>query len=87
VPTSLPGVEPHILDPIKTWADKAEFDKTARALLAMFQKNFAKFETRVDAEIRAAAPEAKLAAEKDSEGSRTKSAVERNYARTKKNGD
>src|SRR5258708_8671464 len=43
VPTSLPGVEPHILDPIKTWADKAEFDKTARALVGMFQKNFAKF--------------------------------------------
>ena len=30
VPTSLPGVEPHMLDPVKTWADKAEFDKTAR---------------------------------------------------------
>ena len=44
VPTSLPGVEPHILDPIKTWADKAEFDKTARKLVGMFQKNFAKFE-------------------------------------------
>src|SRR6202163_3821218 len=63
VPTSLPGVEPHILDPIKTWADKAEFDKTARALVGMFAKNFAKFEAQVDAEIRAAAPEVKLAAE------------------------
>ena len=63
VPTSLPGVEPHILDPIKTWADKAEFDKTARALVGMFQKNFAKFEAQVDAEVRAAAPDVKLAAE------------------------
>jgi phosphoenolpyruvate carboxykinase (ATP) len=63
VPTSLPGVEPHILDPIKTWKDKAEFDKTARALVAMFQKNFAKFEGSVDADVRAAAPDVKLAAE------------------------
>src|SRR5579864_6498179 len=63
VPTSLPGVEPHILDPIKTWADKADFDKTARALVGMFQKNFAKFEAQVDADVRAAAPEVKLAAE------------------------
>jgi phosphoenolpyruvate carboxykinase (ATP) len=29
----------------------------------MFQKNFAKFESVVDAEVRAAAPEVKLAAE------------------------
>ncbi len=49
--------------PIKTWADKAEFDKTARALVGMFQKNFAKFESQVDADVRAAAPEVKLAAE------------------------
>ena len=63
VPTSLPGVEPHILDPVKTWADKTEFDKTARALVAMFQKNFARFEAQVDADVRAAAPEVKLAAE------------------------
>jgi phosphoenolpyruvate carboxykinase (ATP) len=63
VPTSLPGVEPHILDPVKTWADKAEFDKTARALVGLFQKNFAKFEAQVDAEVRAAAPDLKLAAE------------------------
>ena len=40
-----------------------EFDKTARALVGMFQKNFAKFEAQVDAEVRAAAPDLKLAAE------------------------
>ena len=63
VPTSVPGVEPHLLNPIKTWQNKAEFDKTARALVAMFQKNFAKFEQHVTPEIRAAAPEVRIAAE------------------------
>ena len=63
VPTALEGVPSDLLDPVKTWKDKAEFDKTARSLVAMFQKNFAKFEKHVDAEVRAAAPEAKLAAE------------------------
>ena len=33
VPTSVPGVEPHLLQPMKTWKDKAEFDKTARELV------------------------------------------------------
>jgi phosphoenolpyruvate carboxykinase (ATP) len=33
-----------ILNPVNTWKDKDEFDKTARALVGMFQKNFAKFE-------------------------------------------
>ena len=63
VPTSVPGVEPHLLNPIKTWQNKAEFDKTARALVAMFQKNFAKFEQHVTPESRAAAPEGRIAAE------------------------
>ena len=63
VPTSVPGVEPHLLDPVKTWKDKAEFDKTARELVGMFQKNFAKFESQVDADVRAAAPEVRIAAE------------------------
>ena len=63
VPTSVPGVEPHLLNPIKTWQNKAEFDKTARALVAMFQKNFAKYEQHVSPEIRAAAPEVRIAAE------------------------
>ncbi len=63
VPTSVPGIEPAILDPEKTWADKAEFEATARKLVGMFVKNFAKFEEHVDADVRAAAPDVKLAAE------------------------
>src|SRR4051812_34706256 len=63
VPTALPGVPSEILNPVNTWKDKAEFDKTARSLVGMFQKNFAKFEAQVDADVRAAAPEVKLAAE------------------------
>ena len=63
VPTSVPGVEPHLLYPMKTWKDKAAFDKTARELVGMFQKNFTKYEQHVTPEIRAAAPQVKLAAE------------------------
>ena len=63
VPTSVPGVEPHLLNPIKTWQNKAEFDKTARQLVEMFQKNFTKFEKHVTPDIKAAAPEVRIAAE------------------------
>jgi phosphoenolpyruvate carboxykinase (ATP) len=63
VPTSVPGIEPHILYPVKTWQDKKAFDETARKLVGMFQKNFTKYESTVDAEVRAAAPEVRLAAE------------------------
>ena len=59
----MPGVEPHLLDPMKTWKDKAAFDETARNLVRMFQKNFVKYESEVDAEVRAAAPEVRIAAE------------------------
>jgi phosphoenolpyruvate carboxykinase (ATP) len=63
VPTSVPGVEPHLLYPMKTWKDKAAFDETARKLVRMFQQNFVKFEQHVDADVRAAAPEVRIAAE------------------------
>ena len=63
VPTALPGVPSEILDPVNTWKDKAEFAKTAQSLVGMFQKNFAKFEKLVDADVLAAAPEVKQAAE------------------------
>jgi phosphoenolpyruvate carboxykinase (ATP) len=63
VPTSVPGIEPHLLYPIKTWKDKAAFDETARKLVRMFQENFVKYEKHVDADVRSAAPEVRLAAE------------------------
>ena len=63
VPVSVPGIDAELLDPVKTWTDKAEFAATARKLVAMFQKNFVKFEPHVDADIKAAAPEVRIAAE------------------------
>jgi phosphoenolpyruvate carboxykinase (ATP) len=63
VPTSVAGIEPHILYPMKTWKDKAAFDETARKLVRMFQENFVKFESDVDADVRSAAPEVRIAAE------------------------
>jgi phosphoenolpyruvate carboxykinase (ATP) len=63
VPTSLAGVEPHLLYPRKTWQNKLEFDETARKLVGMFQKNFVQFEGHVEPDVRAAAPEIRIAAE------------------------
>ena len=63
VPVSLPGVDPKILTPRETWADKAAYDAQARALVDMFQKNFEKFEVHVDADVKAAAPVLREAAE------------------------
>src|SRR6266852_2621688 len=63
VPSSVPGIEPHLLYPMKTWKDKAAFDDTARKLVGMFQKNFTKYEGDVDAEVRSAAPEVRIAVE------------------------
>ncbi|MBB5754023.1 phosphoenolpyruvate carboxykinase [Prosthecomicrobium pneumaticum] len=56
VPTDVAGVEPHILHPRKTWADKAAYDAQAARLVSMFLKNFEKFEAHVDDEVNAAAP-------------------------------
>jgi phosphoenolpyruvate carboxykinase (ATP) len=62
VPTSVPGVEPHILYPVKTWQDKAAFAETAQRLVKMFQENFKRFEGHVDADVKAAAPQMSIAA-------------------------
>ena len=63
VPTALEDVDPKILDPRETWSDKAAYDLQARALVKMFKDNFAKFEPHVDADVKAAAPGLRAAAE------------------------
>ena len=62
VPTSVPGVEPHILYPVKTWASKGDFAETAKRLVQMFRENFRKFEGHVDDSVKAAAPSMAIAA-------------------------
>ena len=45
VPTSLPGVDPAILDPRDTYKDASEWDAKAKDLAGRFIKNFVKYET------------------------------------------
>ena len=63
VPRAVPGVEPHLLEPVKTWASKAGFAETAQKLVAMFRENFTKFEPHVDKAVKEAAPVNRMAAE------------------------
>lgn len=54
-PQNCPGVPSDVLQPIKTWADEAEFEKQAQALAASFVKNFEKF-ADVSSDIKNAGP-------------------------------
>ena len=45
VPTSLPGVDPAILDPRDTYKCSCEWEEKAKDLASRFIKNFAKYET------------------------------------------
>ena len=61
VPAQVPGVEPHILEPIKTWRSKAEFAEVAGRVVQMFRDNFKRFETHADEQVRAAGPTPRIA--------------------------
>ena len=63
VPLALPGVDSKILRPRDTWTDAAAYDAQAKALVDMFNKNFAKFEAHVDSDVKAAAPTIMAAAQ------------------------
>ena len=43
VPTSLPGVDPDILDPRDTYKDPTEWEKKAKELAQLFIDNFVQY--------------------------------------------
>jgi phosphoenolpyruvate carboxykinase (ATP) len=55
IPDAVPGVPSEVLDPRNSWADKADYDRTAQDLIARFEKNFASFEAGVTEDVKAAA--------------------------------
>ena len=54
--TEVPDVPSNILLPRSTWPDPATYDAAAKALAALFKKNFEKYEAGVSAEIKGAGP-------------------------------
>lgn len=56
VPVSVPGVDDKLLDARGSWADPAEYDKTAQELVSKFIENFEQFEAHVDEGVLKAAP-------------------------------
>ena len=63
VPMAVPGVDPEVLDPRSTWADKVAYDVQAKKLVGMFVDNFSRFEDHVDNAVLGAAPRVLEAAE------------------------
>ena len=55
VPVSVPGIDDKLLEPRKTWADAAAYDRQARELVAMFAKNFEQYESHVGEDVKAVA--------------------------------
>jgi phosphoenolpyruvate carboxykinase (ATP) len=55
IPTSVPGVPAEVLDPRAAWADLADYDRTARELVASFEANFESFACDVGDDVKAAA--------------------------------
>jgi phosphoenolpyruvate carboxykinase (ATP) len=53
IPREIPGVPAVLLDPAQTWSDREAHGRKAEELRDRFRKNFIKFESKVDAAIRA----------------------------------
>ena len=63
VPEAVAGIDGKLLHPRSTWSDPAAYDLQAANLVAMFSDNFAQYEDKVDAAIRAAMAHMDAAAE------------------------
>jgi phosphoenolpyruvate carboxykinase (ATP) len=56
VPELVPGVDPEVLDPRKTWADPAAYDIQVGKLVKQFQDNFTQFARQVSQAVVEAGP-------------------------------
>ncbi len=54
MPQACPGVDPQLLNPRSTWADKSAYDQAAHQLAARFEANFARFKPFVGDAVQAA---------------------------------
>lgn len=55
MPRSVPGIPAGVLNPRESWADRAAYDRTARHLVELFERNFESFAGAVGEDVRAAA--------------------------------
>jgi phosphoenolpyruvate carboxykinase (ATP) len=55
MPKAVPGIPAAVLNPRESWADKEAYDRTARQLVGLFEKNFETFAGAVDEDVKAAA--------------------------------
>ncbi|HEV7264359.1 MAG TPA: phosphoenolpyruvate carboxykinase [Falsiroseomonas sp.] len=55
IPKAVPGIPSEVLNPRETWADKDAYDRQAKQLVSLFEKNFATFADAVGDDVRAAA--------------------------------
>ena len=55
VPVSVEGVPELLLDPRKTWDDKAAYDAQAEKLVQMFADNFEQYVPYIDDDVKAVA--------------------------------
>ncbi|ETX13960.1 phosphoenolpyruvate carboxykinase [Roseivivax halodurans JCM 10272] len=55
VPVKVEGVAELLLDPRRTWDDKAAYDRQAAKLVQMFADNFAQYAPYIDEDVKAAA--------------------------------
>jgi phosphoenolpyruvate carboxykinase (ATP) len=55
IPKAVPGIPSEVLNPRDTWADKDAYDRQAKHLVSLFEKNFSTFADAVGEDVRAAA--------------------------------
>jgi phosphoenolpyruvate carboxykinase (ATP) len=55
VPVKVEGVADLLLDPRKTWEDKAAYDAQAAKLVSMFAENFQQYAPYIDEDVKAVA--------------------------------